>query len=125
MTIRVCKPPEYVNTMLLIGSGTVARWRLTRHGLGRPARRLGARTRAERPARGLGLGNARTRGRRNRRLPRRPAQLVPDRADPVPAGRWPARAAAAGAPHAGRCPCRGLTAPAPPHGTATGRPGPA
>src|SRR6266516_182758 len=125
MRISVYNPSEYVNTMLLIGWGTIAGRRLTGHGLGRPARRLGTRTRAERPARGLGLGNARARGRRNRRLPCRPAPLVPDRSDPVPAGRWPARAAAAGAPHAGRCPRRGLTAAAPHRGTAAGRPAPA
>src|SRR5215472_9603901 len=125
MRIRFDKPLKYVNTMLLIGLRMTAWRRITRHGLGRPARRLGARTRAESPVRGVGLGHARARRRRYRRLPRRTAQLVPDGADPVPAGRWPARAAAAGTSHAGRCPRRGLTAPAPHGGKAAGRPGPA
>src|SRR5215475_8385463 len=125
MRISVHNASEYVNTMLLIWLEAIAGRRLTRHGLGRPARRLGTRTRAERSARRLGLGHARARVRRDRRLPRRPAQLVPDRSDPVPAGRWPARAAAAGAPHAGRRARRGLTAAAPQRGAAAGRPGPA
>jgi len=62
---------------------------------------------------------------RNRRVPRGPAQLVPDRADPVPARRRPARAAAAGAARARRGPDRGLAAAAPHRAAAARRRGPA
>src|ERR1039457_5751378 len=103
-----------VNSMLLIGLEVD-------RGLGGPARRMGARTGADRPARRLGLGDARTGGRRHRRIPCRPAQLVPDRADPVPARRWPARPAAARAARARRRPRRGLTTAAPRRRTAAGQ----
>src|SRR5215467_15611952 len=83
------------------------------HGVGGPARRVGDRTPARRADGGIGLGDAGTGGVRYRRVPRRVAHLVPVRADRVPAGRRPARAAAAGSAERGRRARRGLAPAAP------------
>src|SRR5215472_12505184 len=84
---------------------------------------MGTRTRAGLSARRLGLGDARPGRRRHRRVPRRPAYLVPERADPLPARRRATRPAAAGAAGAGRRARAGLAAAAPQRRTPPRRPG--
>src|SRR5512142_1610454 len=71
------------------------------------------------------MGHAGTGGRRYRGVPGGAAHLVPNGADPIPAGERPPRSAAPGAPGTGGRARRGVAAPSPQRRAAAGRRRPA